>query len=131
MMPLRALTGGPPRSRPQWPTHWPTPPLRCPQMRGCPRREATLRRSCRARYGRVVERDPALVFLAGHRVEPRFVVEIPAHGTLESRLECLGRGPAKLTADLGRIDRVTAIMPRAIFDECDLRRVIAGGLELA
>src|SRR6266567_5559743 len=131
MMPLRAFTGGPPRLRP----HWPIRPLRCPQMRGRSSRLGAAWRRSRvnphARHGRIVERDPALVLLARYRGEPRLVVEIPAYGTLEPRLESLCRRPAKLAADLGRVDRITAIMPRAVLDECDLPHVIGPWLELA
>src|SRR6266478_6133677 len=116
MMPLRMLMGGPPRLRP----HLPLPPLRCPQKRGRNSHLGAARRcSCCARHGGIVERDPALVLLARYRGEPRLVVEIPAYGTLEPRLESLGRRPAELAADLGRVDRITAIMPGAVLDECD------------
>src|SRR5438132_1245929 len=39
-----ALTGVPPRSRPHWTTHLPTPPLRCPQERGSNSRLGAARR---------------------------------------------------------------------------------------
>src|SRR5437764_11052281 len=94
MIPLRALTGEPPCS--------------CNAPHAC-RSRLALRRSCRARH-RVVECDPALVLLAGDRLEPRFVVEIPAYRSRQAGLEALRRCPAELAPDLARVDRIAAVV---------------------
>src|SRR5690348_6040701 len=106
MMPLRALTISPRDSRPGT-------------------------RSCDARHGGVVERDPALVLLAGDRGEPSLVVEIPAHGAGETGFEGLGRRPAELAPDLRRVDCVATVVSRAILHEANLRGVVAPGPEFS
>src|ERR1043166_2120456 len=48
---------------------------------------------------------------------PVAVLEIPAHRLLQSRLERVSRLPSELAADLGRIDRIPAIVTRTIGHE--------------
>src|SRR6266567_3990370 len=76
---------------------------RSPRQRDAPRDSCSLRR--------VVERNPFLVFLARDRGKPRLVVEIPAYGARDPRLESLARRPPQFPPNLGRVDRITTIVP--------------------
>lgn len=47
-------------------------------------------------------------------VDPHLVIKIPLHGFTNARLESFLRLPSKLTAHLGRIDRIAAIVTGTI-----------------
>ena len=50
---------------------------------------------------------------------PVFVVQIPLDRLLDTGIKVVFRLPAKLRLDLGRIDRITAVMTRTILDVTD------------
>lgn len=56
-------------------------------------------------------------------MNPILVVEVPLDGLADACLECLGWLPAKLTVDLGGIDRIAAIMTGSIGDVGDLLKI--------
>src|SRR5688572_9269361 len=56
-----------------------------------------------------------------HARGPVDVVEIPVDGRGHALLEARRRRPAEFGADLGRVDRVAAVVARAVADERDLR----------
>src|SRR5512143_3887963 len=96
-------------------------PLRV--MIGPPRSRRTRRR------GLVVEGDPFLVLVAGDRVDPGPVVEIPGDRAPQARFERFARHPLELATNPGRIDRIPAVMTGTILDERDLPCEIAPGNE--
>src|SRR5438552_1831836 len=71
-----------------------------------------------------------LVLLAGHRLKPCTIVEIPAYCSMEPGFEGLRRRPSELAADFRRVDRVTAIVARPVVDELHQRNVIATRTQL-
>src|SRR5580700_3341443 len=50
---------------------------------------------------------------------PVLVIEIPAHGLLDSGLEIVPRAPAEFAFDLGGIDRIAAIVTGTVLHEGD------------
>src|ERR1700759_1192423 len=69
----------------------------------------------------VVVLDPAPVLARAHLLDPFGVIEIPAHRLAQPGRKRLGRRPAELVAQLGRVDGVAQIVPRAVLDERDQR----------
>ena len=47
------------------------------------------------------------------------MIEVPAYGLAQARLELLSRLPTQFTGDLGGVDGVAAIVARAVGDKCD------------
>src|SRR5215467_7223239 len=67
----------------------------------------------------VVRVDPAPVLAATHLRNPGAMLEIPAHGALESGFEAVAGTETALALDAAGIDRVAQIMPWAIAHEVD------------
>src|SRR5690242_5659005 len=44
------------------------------------------------------------------------MLEVPADGLVESAVECAPRRPSELAPGLGGVDRVTPVVPAAVFD---------------
>src|SRR5438270_5039144 len=84
----------------------------------CPSRPVT---SMRMRSGlRGLEHSEPLTRIAlAEGSPPPLVVEIPAHGLFDARLECFLRSPAEFCFELGGVYRVSRVMPRAVDDELD------------
>src|ERR1700674_3292616 len=53
------------------------------------------------------------------------MIEVPAHRLREPRRERLARAPAELAPDLGRVDRIAAVVPGPVGDEGDEAPVAA------
>ena len=60
-----------------------------------------------------------LVGTAGHLVEPRLVVEVPADGAFDAFLELEGRLPAELALQFAGVDGVAQVVPLAVGDVGD------------
>ena len=72
-----------------------------------------------------------MIFAARHRGEPLAIVEIPSHGLAHSAVERFGGTPRHFAAQLRGVDRVAAVVPRAVLDESHEARVVAARRELA
>src|ERR1041384_4784655 len=73
---------------------------------------------------------PRVVFTISARTRPREplrVVGVPLNRLLQTTRPSLLRSPTQLRLDLRRINRVTSIMTRSIFDVTDQRRGLAQG----
>src|SRR3954469_18488742 len=57
---------------------------------------------------------------------PLPVLEVPAHGLLEARLEGFPRPPAKLAANLVDVHRIAPVVAGAVLHELDKVRITAG-----
>src|SRR5262245_66312380 len=49
-----------------------------------------------------------------HGLAPLAIVEVPSHGLRQPRFEIIARLPPELRANLRRVDRVAAVVPRAV-----------------
>src|SRR5262249_23605464 len=59
------------------------------------------------------ETRPAIYFVA-QRSPPGLVGKIPTYGFFNTRFKCLLGAPTQLTLQLGRVNRVPVVVPRAI-----------------
>src|SRR5579885_2613468 len=73
--------------------------------------------------GHALPQPLAAVAAVQHAPAPGLVGEVPVDGLGEPALETLRRPPAELRLELGRVDRVAAIVPRTVLDETDQRFV--------
>src|SRR5665213_1992548 len=87
-------------------------------------------RASRVVLAAVMMRDPLAVVAAHDVGKPLRIREIPRERAAYSAGERLGRLPVEVAADLACIDRVAAIVARAVGNERHQLRVIATGLEL-
>src|SRR3569623_3380286 len=62
----------------------------------------------------IVSIDPLSIFARAHVLDPPWIVEIPAHGLLQSRLEGLARRPAALRRQTGGVDGVALVVAGAV-----------------
>jgi hypothetical protein len=79
--------------------------------------------------GPVLGLEVGAVGARGDALDPGAVVDVPLHRRLEAGFEGVLRRPAQLGADLGRVDRVAAIVARAILHVLDQRLGLSGELE--
>src|SRR5665213_2468195 len=87
-------------------------------------------RASRVVLAAVMMRDPLAVVAARRGGKPLRVGEVPGERAAHSAGKSLGGLPAELATDLARIDRVAAIVARAVGDERHQLRVIAAGPQL-
>jgi len=61
-------------------------------------------------------------------LDPVLVVEVPAHGALQTLAEVHGRGPVQLGSDASIVDGVAQIVARAVSNKGDQAAILAGGV---
>src|SRR6185437_12348741 len=84
----------------------------------CPLRPVTTIRTGSALRG-LQEAQPLACVALAKRPPPPVVIEIPSDGFLDARVEIFKGPPAELGFELGRVDCIADVMPRAVGDELD------------
>src|SRR3954467_8550186 len=71
----------------------------------------------KSRISLVQAQTLAIVAPGLHALAPVEMIEVPANGLAQARLELAARGTPELPADLRRVDRIAAIVPGTIRHE--------------
>ncbi len=72
---------------------------------------------------RVLGADPVAIRTALHALHPLVVGQVPLDRLAQAGLERFLRPPAEFGGELAGVDRVAAVVARAILDERDQRRM--------